>query len=98
MTLLAQYERRLVPVIQSNGGIIDKFMGDGIMATFDALSEDRSHAADALRALDAVMEEAQSWVDRSDSAEMAELNVNASVAVGPVIFGALGIQPGLNTP
>ncbi|NND49137.1 MAG: adenylate/guanylate cyclase domain-containing protein [Rhizobiales bacterium] len=90
MTLLAQYERRLVPVIQSNGGIIDKFMGDGIMATFGALSEDRSHAADALRALDAVMEEAQSWTDRSDSAEMAELNVNASVAVGPVIFGALG--------
>ncbi|MGH6886461.1 MAG: adenylate/guanylate cyclase domain-containing protein, partial [Geminicoccales bacterium] len=34
MELLAEYQSRVVPVIQANGGSIDKFLGDGIMALF----------------------------------------------------------------
>ncbi|MFP6708385.1 MAG: adenylate/guanylate cyclase domain-containing protein [Alphaproteobacteria bacterium] len=36
MTLLADYQGRMVTVIQAHGGSIDKFMGDGIMATVGA--------------------------------------------------------------
>src|SRR5258707_7959874 len=34
MTVLAEYQSHLVPVIQAHGGSIDKFLGDRIMATF----------------------------------------------------------------
>jgi len=88
--LLASYERRLVPLIQAHGGTIDKFMGDGIMATFGAVRASQTHAADALGALDAVMAEAAGWADGSAGPEMAGLVVNASLACGPVIFGAVG--------
>jgi len=29
MALLAEYQARLIPIIQNHGGSIDKFLGDG---------------------------------------------------------------------
>jgi adenylate cyclase len=34
MALLAEYQARLIPIIQNHGGSIDKFLGDGVIATF----------------------------------------------------------------
>ena len=34
--ILSAYQRRVVPIIQRHGGVIDKFMGDGIMAIIAA--------------------------------------------------------------
>lgn len=34
MKILADYQSKLVPIMQRHGGSIDKFMGDGIMAKF----------------------------------------------------------------
>ena len=41
IAMLTAYQRRVVPIVQANGGVIDKFMGDGIMATFGAVRPDR---------------------------------------------------------
>ncbi len=92
MALLSDYQRRLVPVIRAHGGSVDKFLGDGIMATFGAVRPSGSYAADALRALDAVMDEAARWRRaRRDKGEVAP-EVNGAVASGPVVFGAVGDQ------
>ncbi|MCH7932022.1 MAG: adenylate/guanylate cyclase domain-containing protein, partial [Proteobacteria bacterium] len=56
MALLAEYQARVVPVIQSHGGSIDKFLGDGIMATFGAAMKTDTYAADALRAAGALID------------------------------------------
>jgi len=55
MRLLANYQAEMVPIIRRHGGSIDKFLGDGIMATFGASEPTESHAADALRCVDELM-------------------------------------------
>ena len=61
---LSEYQAQVVPVIQKHGGSIDKFLGDGIMATFGAaVADSTTYAADSLRALEETMAAAESWAE-----------------------------------
>ena len=88
--LLAEYERRMVPVIQKHDGSIDKFMGDGIMATFGAVVPSGTCAADALRAVDELVAAAAEWADQRRAVGDPPLAINFAVAHGTVVFGAVG--------
>ena len=90
MALLGDYHRRMVPVIQSHGGSIDKYLGDGIMVTFGAARPSETYAADALRALDSVMDAAAAWNAERSATGDEPLGIGAAVAVGPVLFGVTG--------
>jgi adenylate cyclase len=92
MQALADYQARVVPVIQRHGGSIDKFMGDGIMATFGAAVRTDSHAADALRAIDDIMDAVRRWNDDRQSQGLPALRVGAAASTGDIIFGAVGDQ------
>ena len=90
MGLLAEYQTRMVPVIQKHGGTIDKFLGDGIMATFGAAVPSESYAADALTALEEALAAARDWHAEREAAGRPSPRVNGSVATGQVLFGAVG--------
>ncbi|WP_206454727.1 adenylate/guanylate cyclase domain-containing protein [Aurantimonas marina] len=81
----------IVPIIQRHGGIVDKYLGDGLLATFGATSPSHTAAADALRALVEIMDVARQW-SRRMSAEHGDgsLRVNGAATAGPVVFAALG--------
>lgn len=88
--VLSEYQRRMVPAIQAHGGSIDKYLGDGILASFGAARPSQTYAADALSALGAVLEAADAWnADRAAAGE-PPIGVGAAVAVGPVLFGVTG--------
>ncbi len=90
ISLLAEYQARMVPLIQRHHGTIDKFMGDGIMATFGAAVDSDHYAADALRCIDEIMAEAKAWADERDRAGEIPLRIGAAAATGRIIFGAVG--------
>lgn len=89
---LNRYFHHIDPAFERHGGVIDKRMGDGVMAVFvpkegaDALEVRRRAvrcAADLVRALAAVNLELQ--------AEGAEaLEVRVGVAAGPLVQGKMG--------
>ncbi len=89
--MLTSFHARVVPIVRGNGGVVDKFLGDGVMATFGAVESSETAAADALRALDAIMDESLAWRDSLGALGIEEaLAVNAAVASGPVLFATLG--------
>lgn len=90
MGLLAEYQHHMVQVIQANGGSIDKFLGDGIMATFGAAEPSTTYAADALRAVERIIAEAGRWRAAKEAAGQSCPEVNAAVATGRIVFGAVG--------
>jgi adenylate cyclase len=87
---LVEYESRMVPVIQAHGGSIDKFLGDGILATFGAAAPSDTHAADALRALEDIVEVADAWTRDREATNRRPMRIGAAVATGRVVFGAVG--------
>ena len=90
MTLLSAYQATVVPVIQRSGGTIDKFLGDGIMATFGATEPSETYAADALRTALAALEAVDAWNAARAGEGGPDLRVNAAVATGMLVFGAVG--------
>ena len=90
LSLLAEYQSRCVPVIQRHGGSIDKFLGDGIMATFGAAEPSETFAADGLRALDEIMAETDRWHRQRSEKGLDCPTVNGSLATGRILFGAVG--------
>ncbi|MDP6873726.1 MAG: adenylate/guanylate cyclase domain-containing protein [Alphaproteobacteria bacterium] len=90
MALLADYQGRMVNVIQAHGGSIDKFMGDGIMATFGAALPTETYAADALRCIADLGAAAADWRAERQAAGEPPLEIGFSAAAGALVFGAVG--------
>jgi adenylate cyclase len=90
MELLAAYQSRMVAEIDRHGGSVDKFMGDGILASFGATRPSASYAADGLRALESLTEAARRWVLERQTAGLPAPAIGAALATGPVMFGAIG--------
>ncbi|MCC7276647.1 MAG: adenylate/guanylate cyclase domain-containing protein [Alphaproteobacteria bacterium] len=90
VALLAEYQSRLVPVVRAHGGRVDKFLGDGILASFGAVRPDPQHAAAALAAVDALMAEAEAWRRERAAAGRPAPRIGAAVAAGPVLLGVIG--------
>ncbi len=90
MSVLADYQRRMVPIIQRHGGAIDKFLGDGIMATFGATRPLEDYAARGMAALEECMTSAADWSVEQAAAGRPPLTINGALASGRIVAGAVG--------
>lgn len=88
--LLQEFQSRFCPIIQANGGVIDKFLGDGILASFGAVIPSPTCAADALRAVEALNQSAAAWTGERRGAGASEIRIGIGVAAGEIVFGAVG--------
>ena len=89
--MLTGFHARIVPLIEIHHGVIDKFLGDGVMITFGAVRPSDTACADALRALDAIIADAAVWrAEMGPAGSAVALDVNGAAASGRVVFATLG--------
>jgi adenylate cyclase len=91
MQILSTYQGRVLPILQEHGAIIDKFMGDGIMATFGIDDDKMPFSRKAIEAAEAVILDSMKW--SKEEPLLANANVTTigiGIACGTVAFGAVG--------
>jgi adenylate cyclase len=76
---IATLQRWAAQEVGRRGGIVDKFAGDAVMATFNVSGQSVDHALEALQTAIAIR----------DKAALMELPIGAGIAVGPAIVGRL---------
>jgi adenylate cyclase len=93
MQVLTRYHDVALPVIEAQGGQVDKFLGDGILATFGAVRPSTTFAADALRAATAVVEAVDAAAPDFEAIGWpGGFRIGVGVATGAVIVGVVGAQ------
>ena len=76
---ITSLQRWATQEVSRRQGVVDKFAGDAIMATFNVTGQSVDHALQGLRAAIAII----------DKASLAGLPVGAGLAVGPAMVGNL---------
>ncbi|WP_422039363.1 adenylate/guanylate cyclase domain-containing protein [Roseibium sp.] len=91
LAVLAEYQNIAVEVINQEGGRVDKFLGDGILATFGAVHPSETYAADALRAAEKLVGGVAETQERFRAAGWpGELKIGTAAAAGTVTVGVIG--------
>jgi adenylate cyclase len=86
--LLREVHRRLGEAVFAHNGTLDKFMGDGLMATFGTPDPGPEDAVNAIAAAMA-MQEAMDALNRERAGD-APVRVMTGVHFGPVVLGDIG--------
>ncbi|MGH2934088.1 MAG: GAF domain-containing protein [Gaiellaceae bacterium] len=90
VTLLNEYFERMVECISQQGGMLDKFIGDAIMAAF-GLPEPRPDDEDrALRAAIAMIQSLRSWNRERRQRGEPELDMGVGLNTDIVVAGNIG--------
>jgi adenylate cyclase len=92
VALLRSYHQCIVPEIERHNGGIDKYLGDGIIATFGAVEGNEGFACDALRGMEGLLEAARQWKERSEQSGLVVPDIGVGVTVGKVLFGVTGTE------
>jgi class 3 adenylate cyclase len=94
ISFLNTYMTAMTTIIEEEGGIIDKFIGDGIMAVFTPTSEDDNHALRAVRAGMRMQKQLyslrQEWA--TSRPELAGMQIRVGVNTGEVVSGNIGSE------
>lgn len=81
---LNSYLRRVGPVIRSDGGYIDKYLGDGIMALFP------EKPADAVRSALRLMDVLTEYNQHRATSGYAPITIGVGIHSGRIILGTVG--------
>eukprot|EP01035_Chromulina_nebulosa_P037215 gene37215-50214_t len=96
LALLNRYLDRMSAAIEAHGGVIDKFIGDAIMALFGAPVA-QADAADRALAAAVAMEKALAELNRELAAEgIAPLAIGVGINTARVVAGNIGSHRRLN--
>lgn len=90
VAMLNEYYDVMVQAIFETGGTLDKFMGDGIMAYFNAPLDQPDHATRALRCAETMMRALDELNARRRRRGEEPLHMGVGIHTGPATLGSIG--------
>lgn len=94
--ILNDFMTKMTHVIEGEGGIIDKYIGDEIMALFGAPIFHPDHALRAISSARIMMETLKKWNDERESQGRARIEMGIGIHTGIVVAGNMGAADRLN--
>lgn len=88
LEILNQYHGLLVSIIKGNGGTIDKFLGDGLMAIFNAPMVQDDHIYQAVRSAIEIRNELARF--HQNLPPKFQLKINVGIHTGQAVVGFVG--------
>jgi adenylate cyclase len=87
-----RYLNQMVEIIDKHGGTLDKIMGDGVMAYFNAPLPVEHHEQRAVECALEMQSAMRSWRELSESLGLPPLKVRIGINAGDVVFGEVGAK------
>ncbi len=90
LDVLNAHLKRIIRSIAICGGVVEKFVGDGVMSTFGAGGHQPDHVGRAMAAAIGIVGANEALNRRSAGDWGFRLDVGVGIASGPVVIGAVG--------
>jgi class 3 adenylate cyclase len=92
IALLREFLSLVEEAVFENDGTLDKFLGDGLMATFGTPWNGPHDASNALQCACQMAESVAAWNRRRDAAGRAKLQIGIGLHRGEVVLGDIGSE------
>lgn len=96
ISLLNKYMTRMSRIIEGEGGIIDKYVGDEIMALYGAPTQHPDHAIRALSSAKLMIETLKRWNEEREKEGFPPIEMGIGIHTGLVVAGNMGAEDRLN--
>jgi len=90
IAFLRDFHGRMAETILANGGTLDKYIGDGVMATFCTPERSLEDATNALRCAHAMLAVLARWNTERHASGEPPVAIGIGVHFGPVVLGDIG--------
>ncbi len=92
MAALQTFFARMERAVFSHNGTLDKYLGDGLMATFGTPVPGKNNAIEAVRCVHAMLAEMDEWNRDRAKSGLPPIRIGIGVHYGEVAFGNIGVD------
>lgn len=90
--ILNEYFSALVPIIEKYNGIINKFMGDAVLAVFGEPIKNENHAVDAVRCADMMLRKVKALQTKWLQEGKPKIEIGIGISTGEAFVGNIGSE------
>ncbi|MFC4272898.1 adenylate/guanylate cyclase domain-containing protein [Sneathiella chungangensis] len=90
--VLREFHGRMEACVFENNGTLDKFLGDGLMATFGTPETTPEDAENALRCAAAMHQRMKEWNERRKQGGLTPIRLSIGIHYGTVVLGDIGSE------
>ena len=90
--ILNEYFSELVPIIEQHKGILNKFMGDAILAIFGEPIKNENHPVDAVKCANKMLKKVKLLQDKWLNEGKPKIEIGIGIATGEAFVGNIGSE------